>query len=54
MQARDIGRDDLPGPFRNAIDDNDNTIIVHGGETHIYAPTSILNDVIRELHNTQG
>lgn len=50
MLARDIAPDDLPANYRNAIGDNDNTIIVHGGETHIYSPTNILNDVIRELH----
>ena len=51
MTARDVTPDDLPANFRSAIDNSDNTIIVHGGITHIYSPTNILNDVIRELHS---
>ncbi len=50
MQARGIGREDLPPAFQRAMDDNDNTVVIHGGETHIHSPTNILNDVIRELH----
>lgn len=49
MRARDLGPEDLPVPFRNAISSSDNTVIIHGNETHIYSPTGILNDVIREI-----
>ena len=49
MRARDIELEDLPPPFRNAMSDNDNTVIITENETHIYSPTGILNDIIREI-----
>lgn len=49
MRASAIEVDDLPVPFRNAMSTNDNTVIITEDETHIYSPTGILNDIIREI-----
>lgn len=48
-RARDMSRDDLNGNQRNLHDSRDNTIIISDDETHIFAPTQILNEVLVEL-----
>lgn len=44
-----MSRDDLNGNQRNLHDSRDNTIIISDDETHIFAPTQILNEVLVEL-----
>ena len=48
-RARDMTVDDLNPSQRNLANSRDNTIIISTDETHIFAPTQILNEVLVEL-----